>query len=95
MTQIIAPSIEFPGAAGKKDEDKFQATLRYGYDSTFAVKAVYNSPEGSGEDDGIKIVLSEAGGERRLVEVFIPAWDDKPINVTETKVTRTPIIIGG
>jgi hypothetical protein len=93
MTQIIAPSINFPGAAGQKDEDRFQSVCRYGYDSTFAVMAVYNSPEGSGEDDGINIVLNEAGGERRRVEIFIPAWDDKPIKVTETKVTRTPIVM--
>ena len=85
--------MNFPGAAGQKDEDRFQSVCRYGYDSTFAVTAVYNSPEGSGEDDGINIVLNEAGGEQRRVEIFIPAWDDKKIEVTETKVTRTPIVM--
>ena len=91
MTQIIAPQLNFPGANGAKDADSFQMACRY-YDSTFAIKANYN-PSGDGEDDGIWIILDETGGERRRVEVFIPAWDNKPIKVTETKVTRTPINI--
>jgi hypothetical protein len=89
---IIAPQLKFPGANGQEDADSFQMSCRYGYDSSFAVKAIYN-PSGSDADDGIMIILGENVAPSRRVEIFIPCRDNQPIKVTETKVTRTPIHI--
>lgn len=90
MTHKIAPKISFPGANGAKDADSFQMACRYGLGSVFAVKAHYD-PTGNGEHDGLFIRLHEDSPPHRLVEVFIPAWDDQPVTVSETKLTRTPI----
>lgn len=96
--QIIEPRLAFASVFatgktlqdGEKDQDTFFCAKRYGYDAEFTIKAIVDPT--SPLSDGIEIVLNETEGMRRRLSIFIPADGDKQVEVSETMISRIPII---
>ena len=88
----IQALLSFQGDNSQRDADWFQSAMRYGHDTQFSIQALTNVM-GNDEEDGIEITVSEPVMPHRKVTIFIPTRDNKPIQVSETKLAREAIQI--